>query len=69
MKTDKSRDLKLARWTQKIHWCDFKSKSESLRSKRVNEINSSLKAGKLKTQYEMMINLDPEGRKKTGVPA
>ena len=66
---DKSRDLKLARWTQKIRWCAFKSKSESLRSKRANDINSSVKAGKLKIQYEMMFHLDPEGRKKTGVPA
>ena len=66
---DKSRDLKLARWTQKICWCAFKSKSESLRSKRANDINSSVKAGKLKIQYETMFHLDPEGRKKTGVPA
>ena len=69
VKADKSRDLKLARRIQKIHWCAFKSKSESLRGKRANDINSSLKAGKLKTQYEMMFHLDPEGRKKTGIPA
>ena len=61
---DKSRDLKLARWTQKIRWCAFKSKSESLRSKRANDINSSVKAGKLKIQYEMMFHLDPKAGKK-----